>query len=89
VNLFRIALANLRHPAFPEESIILARQAIDQASGKEARIICFPECFVPGYRGIGKSIRPPNPEFLQHAWSAIAKAAAQANLTVILGTERS
>ena len=54
---------------------------------KGARIICFPECFVPGYR-IGKRVPPPDPVFLDRAWSAIAGAAARANVTVVLGTER-
>ena len=88
MNPFRIALANLRFPATPEESITLARQAIDQAASKGARIICFPECFVPGYRGLGKAVPPPDAAFLKRAWSAIAEAAARANLTVVLGTER-
>lgn len=86
MNPFRIALANLSFPATPEESIARASQAIDQASKKGARIICFPECYFPGYR-IGKSV-PPDPEFLERAWSVIAEAAAQAHITVILGTER-
>ena len=88
MNPFRIALANIRFPATPDESITLAEQAIDQASIKGARIICFPECFVPGYRGIGKPVPPPDPEFLERAWSVIAAAAAKANITVVLGTER-
>ncbi len=88
MNPFRIALANIRFPATPEESITLAEQAIDQASIQGARIICFPECFVPGYRGIGKSVPPPDPEFLERAWSVIAEAAAKAKITVVLGTER-
>ena len=87
MNTFRIALANIRFPATPEESITLAVQAIDQASIKGVRIICFPECFIPGYR-VGKPVPPPDPEFLERAWSVIAKAAAKANLTVVLGTER-
>jgi predicted amidohydrolase len=85
---FRIALANIRFPATPEESIALAAQAIDEASSKGARVICFPECFVPGYRGMGKSVPPPDPVFLERAWSIIAEAAAKAGITVILGTER-
>jgi predicted amidohydrolase len=88
VNLFRIALANLRFPATPEESVTLAEDAIAQASVERASLICFPECFVPGYRGIGKRVPPPDTAFLERAWSAIATAAAKANLAVVLGTER-
>jgi predicted amidohydrolase len=84
----RIALANIKFPATPQESITLARQAIEEASANGARIICFPECFVPGYRALGKHIPPPDPKFLERAWSEIAEAAAKANITVILGTER-
>ena len=88
MSALRIALANLRFPASPGESIQLAEEAIAQASIEEAAVICFPECFVPGYRGVGKSIPPPDPLFLEHARKAIARAAAQANVAVILGTER-
>ena len=85
---FRIALANLRHPATPDESIALAREAIKRAPTDGARIICFPECFVPGYRGMGTPVPPPDRDFLERAWSAVAEAAANANVTVVLGTER-
>jgi predicted amidohydrolase len=88
VDPFRIALANLRYPSTPDESVALARQAVQQASAQGARIVCFPECFVPGYRGVGKPVPPPDPEFLERAWSVISQAAATANVTVILGTER-
>jgi predicted amidohydrolase len=87
MNPFRIALANIRFPATPEESIALAVQAIEQAGIDGARIICFPECFVPGYR-IGKSVPPPDAVFLERAWSVIAQAAAKVSITVVLGTER-
>jgi len=84
----RIALANIRFPATPGESITLAEGAIAQASVERARIICFPECYVPGYRGMGKAVPPPDPRFLEHAWSVIASAARKANIGVVLGTER-
>ena len=87
MNVFRIALANIRFPATPEESVRLAEQAIAQASMEGAGLICFPECFVPGYR-VGKAAPPPDSVFLERAWSAIAAAAAKANLAVVLGTER-
>lgn len=84
----RIALANIRFPANPEESLTLAKDAIAQAGAAGAGIICFPECYVPGYRAVGKAVPRPDPAFLERAWSSIAAAAAQAKITVILGTER-
>src|SRR5580658_6884567 len=88
MSTFRIALANLRFPASPDESVTLAEDAIAQAGSQRADIICFPECYVPGYRGMGKTVPPPDTKFLERAWAIIAEAAARANITVVLGTER-
>lgn len=88
MSAFRIALANLRHPATPDESVDLAVKAIAQASRERAALICFPECYVPGYRGLGHIVPPPDPAFLDRAWSAVAAAAAKGQIAVILGTER-
>jgi predicted amidohydrolase len=88
VNRFRIALANLRFPATPQESVRLAEQAIAQASIEHADVICFPECYIPGYRAQGKPVPPPDPAFLERAWSTIAAVAAKADVAVVLGTER-
>jgi predicted amidohydrolase len=85
---FRIALANLPFPATPEESVAAVEEAIAQASAERADLVCFPECFVPGYRVPGKRVPPPDPAFLERAWSSAAAAAARADLAVILGTER-
>jgi predicted amidohydrolase len=85
---FRIALANLPFPASPEQSVTLAEMAISEASSESAEVICFPECYVPGYRSAGKGVPPPNPVFLEQAWSAVAAAAAKGNIAVVLGTER-
>jgi predicted amidohydrolase len=88
MDLFRIALANPRFPATPQESVELAKQAIAEASWEGAGIVCFPECFVPGYRAAGKHVPPPDAAFLERAWSSIEAAAGKANIAVILGTER-
>ena len=88
MDTFRIALANIRFPSTPEESITLAEQAVVQAAIERASLICFPECFIPGYRLLGKQIPPPDAAFLERAWSTIAAAAKRAHVTVILGTER-
>ena len=83
-----IALANLRFPATPEESVTLTQQAITEAATQRAELICFPECYVPGYRAPGKNVPPPDQAFLESAWSRIAAAAARTRVGVVLGTER-
>jgi predicted amidohydrolase len=88
MSTLRIALANLPYPATPAESVVSAEHAIAQASTERADIICFPECFVPGYRGLGHTPPPPDAAFLDYAWSRTAAAAAKAGIAVILGTER-
>ena len=66
----------------------LATLAIADAGQRGATLICFPECFVPGYRWPGHEAPPPDPVFLKHAWTAVADAAQLAGVAVILGTER-
>ena len=85
MKLFRIALANLHIPSTPDDSVASARDAITQAAEARAEIICFPECFVPGYR---IPAQPIDPAFLEQAWGAIAGTAAKAGVAVVLGTER-
>jgi predicted amidohydrolase len=86
--MIRVALANLSMPATPNESVELASAAIAEAGTRGAQIVCFPECYVPGYRGLGHAPPPPDVAFLERAWRAIAEAAAAANVAVVLGTER-
>jgi predicted amidohydrolase len=86
--LIRIALANIRAATSPDESVSLAQDAISRAAAENARIVCFPECYVPGYRWPGKVIPPPDAAFLEHAWAAIAETAVASDIAVVLGTER-
>ncbi len=88
MNTFRIALANVRLPASREESVGIAVNAIGQAADAGAGIVCFPECYVPGYRWPNRSAQPPDAAFLEKAWTEIAAVARRAGIAVILGTER-
>lgn len=79
----RIALANLPLPASAEDSVACAITAIAQAGVARADVVCFPECFVPGY-----GAPSPGAEFLAKMRPVISEAARSANVAVILGTER-
>ncbi len=84
----RIALANLAFPESGEASVSAACTAIAQAAGAGADLVCFPECFVPGYRALGAPVMPADPDWLDAAHERVAHAAARAGITVVLGTER-
>jgi len=84
----RIALANLAFPAGPDQSLGLALDAIGAAGAAGADIVCFPECFLPGYRTPERKAAPPDARFLERAWDAVAAMAARADVSVLLGTER-
>ena len=85
--MFRVALANVRPAATREESVAIARDAVLRAAQERAAIVCFPECYVPGYR-TASSTTPVEAAFLDRAWSLIADAADASGIAVILGTER-
>ena len=85
---FRVALANLPFPASPDDSVTLAVRGVGDAAAAGAAIVCCPECFVPGYRTADGRVPPPDPAFLERAWSAIIETAGSAGVAVVLGTER-
>lgn len=88
MTIVRIALANITYPTSPGDAVARVRRAIDSAAAAGAAIVCFPECYVPGYRAPHKTVPPPDADFLERAWSEIAAAAADAHVAVVLGTER-
>lgn len=84
----RIALATLRFPGSPEAAVQKAVDAVTEAGARGARIVCFPECYVPGYRDASRGLPHPDPAYLEGAWTAVSEAAARARTAVILSTER-
>lgn len=84
----RIALANLEIPDSPEDSVERAERAVATAAAAGARVVCFPEAYVPGYPWPPSSRRPVSTTFLSAAHERIADAAREAGIFVLLGTER-
>lgn len=88
VSTVRVALANLPFPASGEDSVAVACATIAEAAAAGADLVCFPECFVPGYRALGAPVPPADEGWLAAAHARVAEAAGTAGITVALGTER-
>jgi predicted amidohydrolase len=88
VAIARIALANVAVASSPDDAVVRATAAIAEAGREGAAVVCFPECYVPGYRWAGVPAPPPDPAFLERAWATVADAARMARVAVVLGTER-
>lgn len=84
----RIALANIEIPAGPEDSVDRVLRTLPDAARAGARVVCFPEAYVPGYPWGERRPGLVSAGFLAEAHAAIAQAAAQNHIAVVLGTER-
>ncbi|MDG4810990.1 carbon-nitrogen hydrolase family protein [Micromonospora sp. WMMD1120] len=84
----RIALANVEIPTSPEDSVTRAEHAVRAAAEAGARIVCFPEAYVPGYPWPPRTRKPVTAEFLAAAHERIARVAGESRIHVVLGTER-
>lgn len=83
-----IALAQLSFPDSPEAAVEAAEAAIIEAGALGVDLLCFPECFVPGYRALGTPVPFMDAGWLDAAHGRIAAAAGRVGLAVVLGTER-
>lgn len=84
----RIALANLEIPWSPEDAVERVLRALPEAAHAGARVVCFPEAYVPGYPWGERRPGPVSASFLEDAHATIAQAAARNKIAVVLGTER-
>lgn len=84
----RLALANLPFADTPDDAVVRTVQAIGDAGRAGARVVCFPENYLPGYRTASRHMAPPDTAYLDDAWRRVAAAAKLAAVTAVVGTER-
>lgn len=84
----RIACAQCALPASPAAALQNSIAAIDDAAARGARIVAFPEAYVPGYPWPGRPAPEVDAAFLEAAYQEVREAAKRASIAVVLGTER-
>ena len=77
----------LASPPFPKsiiDGLFQVEKLIKDAAKEQAEIICFPESYIPGYRGEGYKVEEHSPEKLQSALDKVCELAREYSIAVIL-----
>ena len=82
-----IALASPRVAASVEGGLEKVRQSLAEAAGRGARIVCFPEAYLPGLRGLDFEVPPFDPAQQERALRAVGQWARAYRIATILGME--
>jgi predicted amidohydrolase len=80
----KIALASPPFPKSINEGLIMLEKMVVEATQKHAEIICFPESYLPGYPGMGYSMKDQTKENLQAALDKVCKIAAENSIAIII-----
>ena len=83
-----IALATPRIATSLNEGLDKVRQMLSEASAQGAEIVCFPEAWLPGLRGLDFAVLPFDEAALERALLAASQWAKAYRIATILGMER-
>jgi predicted amidohydrolase len=83
-----IALASPRIASTLDEGLHKVKRLMSEASARGAEIVCFPEAYLPGLRGLDFEVLPFGPAEQEQVLRAVAGWARASAVAVILGTER-
>jgi len=83
----RIGLAAARNAPTVEERLDTLDQMLGEAAEQGVAIVCFPETYIPGLRGMDFPVPPPDQQRQQDALEAIQASAQRHNVAVVVGME--
>ncbi|MFL5341767.1 MAG: carbon-nitrogen hydrolase family protein [Gemmataceae bacterium] len=83
-----IALASPAVAASLDEALRKTQHLIAEAAAQSAEIVCFPEAYIPGLRGLDFEVYPFGPAGQERALQSAARWARAHSIAVILGMER-
>lgn len=82
-----IALASPPVATSIRDGLAHVRSHVSEASQRKARIVCFPEAYIPGLRGLGFAVPSFNPKEQQRVLTEVATLAQEFGIAIILGME--
>jgi predicted amidohydrolase len=71
-----------------DEGLDRVKRLLSEASAQGAEIVCFPEAYLPGLRGVDFEVLPFGEAEQERVLQAVAQAARTYAVATILGTER-
>lgn len=83
----RIALASPRIAPSVDAALDAVRHHVAEAAGLGARVVCFPEAYVPGLHGVGIDVPPYGPADQARVLEAVGGWARGHRIAVVLGME--
>lgn len=82
-----IALASPRVASSVDEAIEKSELLIAEAARRRAEIVCFPEAYIPGLRGLDFEVPPFDRRQHDEALARVADAARRNSIATIIGME--
>src|SRR4051812_22756565 len=82
-----IALASPRVASSVEDGLEKIEKSISEAAAQGAEIVCFPEAYLPGLRGLDFEVPPFDKAQQERALRAVAQLARTYKVATILGME--
>lgn len=83
-----IGLASPRIASSVDDALQKIEHCIGEAAARGARIVCFPEAYLPGLRGLDFEVPPFDRAQQEQAIEMVARMARTHGIAVILGMER-
>jgi predicted amidohydrolase len=86
-SVWRIGLAAARNVPSVDERLETVNRFLGEAAAQGAAIVCFPEAYIPGLRGLDFPVPAPDPRRQQEALEAVRAAAQAHRVAALVGME--
>jgi predicted amidohydrolase len=83
----RIGLASAKNAPDVEERLRTFNRFLDEAAAQNVAIVCFPEAYLPGLRGMDFDVPPPDQQRQAALLEAVRQAAERTGVAVVMGME--